>query len=86
MGAGSAPEQVEACARIVHACPRGVRFAWAQVLAELDLDAAVRELTVPTAVIVGTADRLTPPVHARALARGAADCRRADRTGRARAT
>ncbi|MFF3871707.1 alpha/beta fold hydrolase [Streptomyces sp. NPDC001978] len=67
MGAGSAPHMVEACARIVHACPRAVRGAWASVLERLDLDHGVRELTVPTAVVAGTADRLTPPVHARAL-------------------
>ncbi|MET7858397.1 alpha/beta fold hydrolase [Streptomyces sp. NPDC005318] len=68
MGFGSAPERVESCARIVHACPRASRVAWGHVLAELDLDAGVRELRVPTAVIAGTEDRLTPPVHARALA------------------
>ncbi|MFI9627045.1 alpha/beta fold hydrolase [Streptomyces sp. NPDC052042] len=67
MGPGSAPERVETCARIVHACPRTARQAWGHVLAELDLDACVRELTVPTAVIAGTEDRLTPPVHAHAL-------------------
>ncbi|MFD8724360.1 alpha/beta fold hydrolase [Streptomyces sp. NPDC059629] len=67
MGAGSAPHMVEACARIVHACPRAVRHAWARVLAQLDLDDGVRELRAPTAVVTGTSDRLTPPVHARAL-------------------
>ncbi|MFF4094682.1 alpha/beta fold hydrolase [Streptomyces sp. NPDC001834] len=67
MGPGSAPERVETCARIVHACPRMVRRAWGHVLADLDLDACVRELMVPTAVIVGTEDRLTPAVHAHAL-------------------
>ncbi|MCX4847432.1 alpha/beta fold hydrolase [Streptomyces sp. NBC_00893] len=68
MGAGSAPERVETCARIVHACPRKARAAWGRVLADLDLDAGVRELRVPTAVIAGTADRLTPIGHARAIA------------------
>ncbi|WP_328538273.1 alpha/beta fold hydrolase [Streptomyces sp. NBC_00344] len=68
MGPGSVPDRVAECARIVHACPRGTRVAWSRVLAELDLEAGIRELRVPTAVIVGTADRLTPPVHARALA------------------
>ncbi|MER5790752.1 alpha/beta hydrolase [Streptomyces sp. NPDC001980] len=67
MGPGSAPHMVEACARIVHACPRAVRHTWARVLAQLDLDHGVRELRAPTAVVTGTADRLTPPVHARAL-------------------
>ncbi|MER5714946.1 alpha/beta fold hydrolase [Streptomyces sp. NPDC002132] len=74
MGAGSAPHMVEACARIVHACPRRVRYSWSNVLDLLDLDHAVRELRVPTAVVAGTADRLTPPVHARRLAEALPDC------------
>jgi pimeloyl-ACP methyl ester carboxylesterase len=68
MGPAAEPRMVEACARIVHACPRGVRRAWGQVLARLDLDEAVRALDVPAAVLAGTADRLTPVTHARALA------------------
>ncbi|MFJ5777856.1 alpha/beta fold hydrolase [Streptomyces sp. NPDC093094] len=74
MGAGSAPGMIEACARIVHACPRRVRRAWGGVLALLDLDHGVRELRVPTEVIAGTADRLTPPVHAAALAAALPNC------------
>ncbi|CAL9543135.1 alpha/beta fold hydrolase [Streptomyces sp. enrichment culture] len=74
MGAGSAPDRVEACARIVHACPRAVRHAWSKVLATLDLDHGVRRLTVPTAVLCGASDRLTPPVHARALAAALPHC------------
>ncbi|NUL04397.1 alpha/beta hydrolase [Streptomyces lunaelactis] len=68
MGPGSAPERVAECARIVHACPRKSRVAWAHVLGELDLDAGVRELRVPAVVVAGTADRLTPIVLARRLA------------------
>ncbi|MFD8419868.1 alpha/beta fold hydrolase [Streptomyces sp. NPDC059466] len=74
MGPGSSPGMVEACARIVHACPRAVRHAWSQVLDALDLDHGVRELTVPTAVVAGTADRLTPLVHARALVATLPNC------------
>lgn len=74
MGPGSAPDRVDVCARIVHDCPRVARVAWGQVLAELDLGAGVRELRVPTAVIAGTEDRLTPPVHARAIAAALPDC------------
>ncbi|MGW7252615.1 alpha/beta fold hydrolase [Streptomyces sp. NPDC054834] len=74
MGAGSAPHMVEACARIVHACPRAVRHAWSRVLDTLDLDHAVRELRVPTVVVVGTADRMTPPVHARSLVAALPHC------------
>lgn len=74
MGPGSAADRVAECARIVHACPRRTRVAWSRVLAELDLEVGVRELRVPTAVIAGTADRLTPPAHARALAAALPDC------------
>ncbi|MGP3922376.1 alpha/beta fold hydrolase [Streptomyces sp. 8N616] len=74
MGRASTPEMVEACARIVHACPRTVRAAWAHVLGELDLDAQLERLTVPTAVIAGTADRLTPAVHARRIVAALPNC------------
>ncbi|MGW3418155.1 alpha/beta fold hydrolase [Streptomyces phaeochromogenes] len=74
MGPGSAPGMVEACARIVHACPRRVRYAWSHVLDTLDLDHRVRELSVPAAVVVGTADRMTPVVHARALVAALPHC------------
>ncbi|ROP51651.1 alpha/beta fold hydrolase [Streptomyces sp. PanSC9] len=74
MGAGSAPHMVEACARIVHACPRAARHAWAAVLEALDLDHGVRELHAPTAVLHGASDRLTPPVHARALVAALPNC------------
>ncbi|MFE1950229.1 alpha/beta fold hydrolase [Streptomyces sp. NPDC059524] len=68
MGPGSSPDKVEVCARIVHACPRGVRAGWSHVLSTLQVDAGVEALTVPTAVLVGTHDRMTPAVHARRIA------------------
>lgn len=74
MGPGSSPERVDACARIVHACPRKARVAWSHVLGELDLDEGVRALTVPTVVVAGTVDRLTPLVHAKRLALDLPDC------------
>ncbi|GAA2456598.1 alpha/beta hydrolase [Streptomyces macrosporus] len=75
MGPAAGPEQMEACARIVHACPRRVRASWARgVLAVLDLDADLAALDVPTAVIAGEKDRLTPPVHARRLAEALPNC------------
>ena len=74
MGPGSAPAMVEACARIVHACPRTVRAGWAHVMGDLDLDARVGLLTLPAAVIVGTADRLTPPEQAHAIAAALPQC------------
>jgi pimeloyl-ACP methyl ester carboxylesterase len=74
MGPASAPDMVEACARIVHACPRAVRHAWSHVLDGLDLDHGLDRLRVPVEIVVGTADRLTPPVHARSLAAALPDC------------
>ncbi|MFF0740965.1 alpha/beta fold hydrolase [Streptomyces sp. NPDC004111] len=67
MGRGASPARVARCARIVHACPRGARVAWSHVLAEVELSAGVRGLRVPTAVVAGTDDRLTPLVHAREI-------------------
>ncbi|GHC61750.1 alpha/beta fold hydrolase [Streptomyces flavofungini] len=74
MGPGSAPERVEVCARIVHGCPRVVRYRWAHVLDELHLEAGVAGLAAPTAVIAGTADRLTPVVQARRIAAALPHC------------
>ncbi|WP_419995648.1 alpha/beta fold hydrolase [Streptomyces boninensis] len=67
LGPDATPEQLDACARIVHSCPRRPRGEWGRVLAGLDLDAEVRRMPVPTAVIQGTSDRLTPAVHARRI-------------------
>ncbi|MFJ7131857.1 alpha/beta fold hydrolase [Streptomyces fungicidicus] len=74
MGPASAPDMVEACARIVHACPRAVRHSWSHVLDRLDLDDGVRQLRVPVEIVAGADDRLTPPVHARAIAAALPDC------------
>ncbi|WP_428953010.1 alpha/beta fold hydrolase [Streptomyces sp. cg35] len=74
MGPGSAPGKVEACARIVHACPRGVRYGWSHVLESLQLDANVPELAMPVAVLAGTVDRMTPVVHARRIAAALPNC------------
>ncbi|MEW2130592.1 alpha/beta hydrolase [Streptomyces sp. NPDC005435] len=74
MGPGSAPHMVDACARVVHACPRTARYTWGAVLDTLDLDHGVRRLTVPTEVLHGTADRLTPSAHAHALVAALPHC------------
>ncbi|MFD8164703.1 alpha/beta fold hydrolase [Streptomyces malaysiensis] len=74
MGPGADPATVEVCARILHACPRAVRAGWGRVLLDLELDARIGELTMPTAVIAGTADRLTPLEHAHAMAAALPHC------------
>ncbi|WP_329132761.1 alpha/beta hydrolase [Streptomyces sp. NBC_01476] len=68
LGAGSTPELVDFTARIVHACRAGQRAAWGRVLAVLDLDVELAAIEAPTAILVGTADKLTPQVHARGMA------------------
>ncbi|HET6635401.1 MAG TPA: alpha/beta hydrolase [Streptomyces sp.] len=74
MGPGAPRERVELCTRIVHACPRRVRAAWAHVLDILDLTDGPGALTQPTAVVVGTADRLTPPPHAHRIVAALPHC------------
>lgn len=64
----ASPAQVAFCERIVLECPRDVRAACGGTLTELDLHDAVRSLELPTVVIAGDADRLTPPSHARRMA------------------
>jgi pimeloyl-ACP methyl ester carboxylesterase len=68
LGVEPTPEQVAFTAEIVHACQARQRSAWGKVLAVLDLDADMAALTAPTAVVVGTHDKLTPKVHARHIA------------------
>jgi pimeloyl-ACP methyl ester carboxylesterase len=74
LGAGSTQEQVAFTARIVHACQARQRSAWGRVLAALDLDAELPEITAPTAVLVGTADKLTPKVHVRGMVAALPQC------------
>jgi pimeloyl-ACP methyl ester carboxylesterase len=64
----ASPAMVAFCERIVLECRRDARADTAQTLSELDLREAVEALDVPTAVLAGECDRLTPPVHARQLA------------------
>ncbi|WP_278313625.1 alpha/beta fold hydrolase [Lolliginicoccus levis] len=63
MGTAATAEQREFCLRMVRECAPRVRGRWGVVLGKLDIAAALDNLAVPTTVVVGTADRLTPPVH-----------------------
>ncbi|MCX5041819.1 alpha/beta hydrolase [Aldersonia sp. NBC_00410] len=62
------PEQVEFASNIIFDCPPRVRGKWGVVLSRLDLRAAFDHLDVPTSVLAGECDNLTPPVHAERLA------------------
>jgi pimeloyl-ACP methyl ester carboxylesterase len=54
--------------RMLIACPPEVRAAAGVALSEMDLWHAVARLTVPTLVVAGDLDRLTPPAHAQRIA------------------
>jgi pimeloyl-ACP methyl ester carboxylesterase len=49
-------------------CPPEVRAASGVALSDMNLWHAVANLTVPTLVVAGERDRLTPPAHARRIA------------------
>jgi pimeloyl-ACP methyl ester carboxylesterase len=56
-------------AKIVTACRTKPRAAWGAVLADLDVFAEAGRLDVPTSVVFGSKDRLSPPdAHANAIA------------------
>lgn len=68
MAPGSSPAEVAFCERIVSQCHPRTRGGWGAALSTLDIRDGLKNLTVPTTVLVGTADRLTPPSHARRVA------------------
>jgi pimeloyl-ACP methyl ester carboxylesterase len=67
-GPDATPAQVAFYERMLIACPPDVRASIGTALSELDLGDALPRLTVPTTVIAGELDRLTPPSHARRIA------------------
>ena len=68
LGAGATPAQVSFSREIVNSCPARNRGRWGTAMSDLDVRRGLEALEVPTTVIVGTEDRLTPPVHARRMA------------------
>lgn len=67
-GPDATPAQVAFCERLVLSCPSEVRGSVGGALSRLDLKHALAELTVPTLVVAGELDRLTPPKHAYEMA------------------
>lgn len=49
-------------------CRTDVRAVWGAGLSGLDVTAGLEKLTVPTTVVTGTEDRLTPPAVAHRIA------------------
>ncbi|MCC8930857.1 alpha/beta hydrolase [Rhodococcus sp. BGS-1C] len=68
MGPLAPVDVVAECSDIVLRCPPTVRGGWGKVLATIDVSAGIDLLAVPTTVLVGTADKLTPEVHSLELA------------------
>jgi pimeloyl-ACP methyl ester carboxylesterase len=64
----ASPGTVAFTERMVAACPAPARVGFGRSLSSLDLYASVPRLDVPTVVMVGERDGLTPPWHARKLA------------------
>jgi pimeloyl-ACP methyl ester carboxylesterase len=67
-GPAATPAQIAFFERMLIACPPDVRANVGIALSEIELYDALPRLTVPTIVIAGDKDRLTPPGHARRIA------------------
>jgi pimeloyl-ACP methyl ester carboxylesterase len=67
-GAAS-PATVAFCERMVLSCPRDVRANTGSAISRIELLDGLDALDVPTTVLVGRRDRLTPPVHAEQMAK-----------------
>ncbi|MDL9936916.1 alpha/beta hydrolase [Gordonia sp. ABSL1-1] len=53
---------------MITACPPRARAGWGSAMGKLDVTTGLEALSVPTTVVVGTADRLTPRTHAEQMA------------------
>jgi len=67
-GPDATPAQVAFFERMLVTCPPDVRANVGIAMSEMELHDALPRLTVPTIVIAGVADKLTPPSHARRIA------------------
>jgi 3-oxoadipate enol-lactonase len=63
------PSHVELTRQMLGECPPETRLAAPRALIGLDLTEALPNVRIPTLVIGGTADVLTPPAEARRMAR-----------------
>ncbi|MFA9443979.1 alpha/beta fold hydrolase [Egicoccus sp. AB-alg6-2] len=67
VGKDAPPSAIVLTEQLFLDCPADVRSAIGVTIGRLDLRHALAKLSVPTTVVVGTDDRLTPPVHAQRL-------------------
>jgi pimeloyl-ACP methyl ester carboxylesterase len=75
-GPDASPAQVAFFERMLITCPPDVRAQVGIAMSDMDLQDALPRLTVPTIVIAGADDKLTPPSHARRIAEMLPDLRR----------
>lgn len=73
LGPDATPAQIAFCERLVLDCPADVRGAVGGTLTRLDLFESLGRLSVPSLVVCGELDRLTPPVHAHRMAEALPD-------------
>lgn len=66
-GPTAAPAQIAFYARMLRDCPPDVRRGAAVAMSTMNVMGGLTELTVPTLVVAGSHDRLTPPAHARRI-------------------
>ena len=64
----ASPAQVAFCQQMVNDCRREVRAGFGRTMSRLDLLDALDHLTVPTLLLGGGRDRLTPPPHVERMA------------------
>lgn len=67
-GRAPRPEHLAATRDMLLGTPIEVRRQFLRAINQMDLREGLRDIGVPTAVIVGTADTLTPPARARLIA------------------
>jgi pimeloyl-ACP methyl ester carboxylesterase len=67
-GRDASPAQVAFFERMLVTCPPDVRADIGIAMSAMDLHDALPRLTVPTIVLAGADDKLTPPSHARRIA------------------
>jgi pimeloyl-ACP methyl ester carboxylesterase len=67
-GPAAGPAQVAFYERMLVTCPPDVRAAVGLAMADMELHHALARLTLPTLVVAGANDRLTPPAHAHRVA------------------
>ncbi|MEE3849812.1 alpha/beta hydrolase [Gordonia sp. LSe1-13] len=68
LGPNARKAHVDFVDRMIAECPARSRAGWGSAMGKLEVVAGLEALRVPTTVVVGTEDRLTPPVHAEEMA------------------